>query len=89
MARLARSVLIALPERPKRPEVKKEFKLQGGWIFNPPDNCKKKKLDADKQYSVETTVCAYYCNEKIHCKCHDWLMQGGKERKKYRTEGEV
>lgn len=90
MARIPRSMPkpIVLPERPRRPQptAEPEFVLKGGWIFNPPKDCIHKKIDSDRQYSVESVRCAFHCAHKLDCKGHDWLMKGSKNRKKYMEE---
>lgn len=72
--------------RPRRSTVTKEFALKGGWIFNPPESCTRRKMDSDKQFSVETCMCAYYCKENIRCKAYEFLMEGSKSRKKFTAE---
>lgn len=88
MARPQRTPVIVIPERPKRPEASREFKLQGGWIMHPPEQCKRKRIDVEKVFWAETIICANYCKENSSCKAYLFLMSGRKERIKYKVEGE-
>lgn len=85
MARMQRQAII-IPERPRRPEPTKEFKLQGGWIMHPPEQCKRKRIDAEKILWAEAIICANYCKENAICKAYQFLMSGRKERIKFKTE---
>jgi hypothetical protein len=52
---------------------------------NPPPSCEKKKLDKEG-YWAETVICAYYCKVNTNCPCYKLLMEGSKERKKFKEE---
>lgn len=70
-----------ITERPKRPtKANLELSLEGGYVKNVPDSCKKKNMDKDGAVWADATVCYYKCQDRMSCKVFDFIESGRKTR---------